>query len=463
MQQTHESLGLGTGQNDRRYQTDFCREELAIRRARILETLGPDEGALIQGAPVNRFFDLFYQSSDFYYLCGLETPQARLLLLGDGSKAILFVPQRQRPRSGVGDLLLADDAELICALTGVDAVYAPEEMERFLRPLKSLALLSAPSASVRSTSWALRYADKVQREDEWDGLLSREERLMNRLKERFPAMAFRDLTPLLLEMRRVKSPAELTLMRRAGYLSGLAAAECMKAARPGMNECALHALTAFLFHAHGATGEEYRAIIPNGPTVWDSHYILNSDPLVDGNLALFDAAPNVNYYTSDIGRMFPVNGTYAPWQRALYGFVVDLHKVLLSRIRPGIPARQVVDEAGEIMRPEVDRYPFASEDQKTAAIALLEFQGSLSHAVGMDVHDPSLYKEKPLEPGVVFSVDPQLWVKSEQLYIRIEDTVVVTEDGVENLTGYAPIDLDDCEALMREESGFAGLLERYHP
>lgn len=154
--------------------------------------------------------------------------------------------------------------------------------------------------------------------------------------------------------------------------------------------------------------------------------------------------------------MWPVNGKYAPWQRELYGFMVEYHKVLLPLIRPGAMADEIGKESAAQMAKLVEKTRFSKPCYKEAARRALEFGGHLSHPVGMAVHDVGKYKLEPIQPGTVFSVDPQLWIPEEKLYIRCEDTIVVTEDGIENLTALAPLELDEVEAVMKEE----GTLQR---
>ena len=172
-----------------------------------------------------------------------------------------------------------------------------------------------------------------------------------------------------------------------------------------------------------------------------------------------DYAPDYGNYTSDIGRMWPVNGKYAAWQRELYGFIVEYHKVLLKLIRPGVLASHITDEAAQEMKKVVERTAFSKPCYEKAARQSLEFRGHLSHSVGMAVHDGGNYTLKPLIPGTVFSVDPQMWIPEEQLYIRVEDTIVVTQNGIENLTKLAPLELDDIEKLMKED----GILQKLSP
>ena len=209
----------------------------------------------------------------------------------------------------------------------------------------------------------------------------------------------------------------------------------------------------YVFSTLGAQGPGYRAIVASGANIWNPHYFRNNCRLQDGDLVLMDYAPDVGYYTSDIGRMWPVSGRYSPLQRELYGFMVEYHKTLLELIRPGVSADQIHSEAAARMAPLVESTRWSKPIYEQAARNTLTYTGHLSHGVGMAVHDVGDYRAEPLAPGVVFALDPQMWVPEEQLYIRVEDTVAVTESGVEILTAAAPLELDDVEAHMRTPSG----------
>jgi len=162
---------------------------------------------------------------------------------------------------------------------------------------------------------------------------------------------------------------------------------------------------------------------------------------------LFDYAPDLGNYTSDIGRMWPVNGRFSPEQREVYGFVVEYHKVLLSLIRAGRMAEEVLREGAERMRPKVAKW-FSKEILREGAMKLLESKRPLSHGVGMAVHEAENWKERPMEEGLVFAVDPEFVVGELKMYVRCEDTVVVRREGCENLTGEAPVEIPDIEKLM---------------
>jgi Xaa-Pro aminopeptidase len=153
--------------------------------------------------------------------------------------------------------------------------------------------------------------------------------------------------------------------------------------------------------------------------------------------------------------MWPVSGTYSSEQRAIYGYVVEYHKVLLQEIRAGRTDAEVKASTEERMRPVYESWKFPSEDIREAAGR--DF-GQITHGGGMHVHDGSAHHTRPYEPGMVFAPDPSIVVRGERpLYCRIEDTVVVTETGCEVLTAAAPVELDDVEALMKEQ----GLLQAY--
>jgi Xaa-Pro aminopeptidase len=187
------------------------------------------------------------------------------------------------------------------------------------------------------------------------------------------------------------------------------------------------------------------------------HYFRNNCPLVDGELVLFDYAPDYAYYTSDIGRMWPVNGRYSRWQRELYGFIVEYHFTLLDLIGPGKTPRQIRDQARSLLSPMLSRCHWSRPHFHDAAETILNTSRACTHSVGMAVHDASGYQDddRELEPGLVFALDPQLWIPRDGLYIRVEDCVVVTDTGVRNLTGDAPHSPDEIEQLMSED----GLLQ----
>ncbi len=436
---------------DSDFEPAFPPVEYAERRGRIFDAIG-EAWALIQGAAPVRGYDVFRQTNEFLYTCGVEIPRAYLMLDGANRKTILYLPSRgEKAADSEGAILGAEDAEALIKTHGVDEVRATDQLPADLKEVKVLYTPHAPAEGFQSARDTLRYSNALRATDLWTPEVAREFQFIGIIRTRYPRMEIRDLTPILDKLRDVKTPREIKMMRRAGKLTGGAVREAIKASRHGMYEYQLGAIASFIYLMNGARGEGYRAIIASGPAnTWFSHYWKNNCPLKDGDMVLMDVAPEVAGYTSDIGRMWPVNGKYAPWQRELYGWIVEYHKVLLAKIRAGVSADQVMDECAEVMTKLHATWNWSKDIYKEAARRTLEFRGHLSHPVGLSVHDVGNYREGALEPGETFAVDPQMWVPEEQLYIRVEDTGVVTESGFEVYTKDAPLELDEIEALIAE-------------
>lgn len=425
----------------------FPPEEFSARREIIFDQIGPEAHAVLQGGGPVRGFEVFRQTNEFFYLCGVDIPQAYLLLEGKTRRTSLFLPHR--PERGESEYLAAEDTDRVCQHFGLDAVYGIEELEQRAAQASVVYTPHGPAEGrVQSRDVLQHYARAVSK-DPWDGEMTREDRFLARLRSVLPRCDIRDLTPMLDAMRLIKSPREVELMRWTGKLTALAVKEAIQSTHPGLREYHLGAIADRLFRENGARHEGYCAIIASGANIWHGHYNRNDCLLTDGDLVLMDYAPDVCNYTNDIGRMWPINGKYSPFQRELYGFIVEYHKAVLKRIRPGILPRDLLTEAAEEMRPLVEKTAFSRTIYAEAAQRTLTFRGHLSHPVGMAVHDVGSYFDAPMQAGLVISVDPQMWIPEERLYIRVEDTVVVTEAGVEILTGHVPIELDEIEALMR--------------
>jgi len=439
-------------------QTDFSKEEFQARRAKVTQAIGPEAAALVRGSPKNRGHDVFRQNNDFYYLCGVEVPHAYLYLDGKNQTTTLFLPhQSAERRESEGEILSAENTDLVRELTGIDRVLGIEFLAQSLEGVQVL-YTPARQAEGPAMSWdTLQRAQQEVTADPWDGRPDRTRHFVATLRARCPMVKILDLSPVLDELRLIKSDHEISLLRRAGQLSALGCIEAMRSTKPGVYEYQIDAIMRYHYLANGARDAGYRAIIAGGANAWYGHYSANDCPLQDGDLVLVDCAPDYHYYTSDIGRMWPVNGTYSPVQRELYGFMVEYHKVLLRLIRPGVTGAQIQREAAAQMAEVVERTRFSKEIYEAAARRALEFPYHMSHCVGMAVHDVGHYRGRPLRPGMVFALDPQMQVPEEKLYVRVEDTVVVTEEGIENLTVDAPLELEEVEVLMRE----SGLLDRF--
>jgi Xaa-Pro aminopeptidase len=430
------------------YQTDFTPDEFRIRRSKLCEAMGSNSIALLQGTPGPKGSDTLYQYKDFYYLCGIEAPRAYLLIEGRNRRTTVFLPhESQVETQSTKPVACVENAELVLVQSGVDAVRGWEDLGQYL-DRSSVIYLPFEDGEIRSVSrhdtrsWTIK-----QSSDPWDTRLTRSIQFIDTIRRQFPQIEVRNLSPLMDELRLIKSPAEIELLRWAGHLTALGIIEAMRSTQPEVMEYQLDAVMLYHYLSGGAKDRG----------AFYGHYCENNCQLKDGDLVLVDCAPDYHYYTSDIGRMWPVNGTYSDIQKAIYGFVVEYHKVLLDLIRPGRMVNDIHIEAAEKMKAVLSDWRFATALHKEAAQAMFDFGGHISHCVGLTVHDGGLHYSRPLEPGMVFSVDPQLRLPEEKLYYRVEDTIVVTEDGIENLTIEAPLELEEVEALMKEE----GLLQAF--
>ena len=439
------------------YQTDFNAEELRSRRLRLAQAIGEPAVALVPGLGELPSMGLFRQSNEFYYLTGVEVPRAYLTVEGVSGRSVLYLTHRDKERErSEGVAMSAEDSELLRDLVGVDDVkpveaLTPDLAVRTYRPPRPRVFVPmAPAEGAAQSRIEMTAAAARAVSDPWDGGHNREKLLVSELRRRFPELAIEDLSPHLDRMRLLKSAREQELLREAGRLTADAAAEAMRSTGPGINEYELAAVALVKFLLSGARGEGYRAIVATGTNAWHGHYFRLASTLRDGDLVLYDYAPDFRYYTSDIGRMWPVNGIFTRAQRALYGFIVEYHQTLLRLIRPGAFPKDILDAAADEMRPVLEKTTFAEPHHARAARTALEFRGHLSHPVGMAVHDVGEYRAGKLEPGMVISVDPMFWIPEDRFYIRCEDTVLVTDDGLEVLTAGAPLSPDATEQVMRE-------------
>jgi Xaa-Pro aminopeptidase len=460
------SSSLAAAQNDIHYQPHFPPEEFKARWERILERIGSKGVAIVQGMSKVPGFILPRQNNEFYYLCGIETPHSYLLLDGKSHKVTLALPPRDfRLESAEGRILSADDADLVKKLTGVDEVLntkalKEEQMPEF-KEAAAIYTLFSPAEGNAQSRLELQMANNAIKSDYWDGRGSREDNLRQLLKKRFPQAEVKDLTPILDGLRAVKSPREIALIRRASQLAGLGIIAAMKSTKPGVFEYQLDAVARYTFIVNGARLDGYRSIVGAGrANIWNMHYYRNNSALKDGDLVLMDYAPDYGCYVSDIARMWPVNGKFDPEQRELLQFVLEYRSAIMKRIRPSVEVKQIMQEVKQAMEPVFQRTKFSKPIYEKAARNLVERGGGVfSHPVGMAVHDDGNYSFGPLRPGHVFSIDPQLRVPEERIYIRYEDVVVVTEKGVENFTDFLPSELDEIEELV----GQGGMVQKFPP
>jgi len=454
-------------QESHRYQADFSRDELSARRARLYDAIGAQAIAVVQGAAGVPGFSVFRQSNEFYYLSGVESAHGYLLLNGRARTTTLYLPRRDEGREmSEGKNFSVEDSTLLVRLTGIDRVRG---MERLAQDLVSADLLRPPAMSLYTPLAPMETGNDSRDEllaaqaraasDPWDGRPSRAAHFVQLVHARFPQFEIRDLSPALDAMRSIKSPAEIARIRRATQLAGLGIMEAMRSTNPGVYEYQLDAAAKYVFYLNGARGDGYASIIGGGTNAFMGHYFRKSDVLRDGDLVLMDYAPDVRYYTSDVTRIWPVNGTFTAAQAALYDFIIAYRDALFRHVKPGVTSDEVLDKAAADMRQYLVGKTFAAPAHLKAVQQGVLFRGHFQHPVGMAVHDVGRVRGVPLQPGMVFTIDPMIWIPEEQLYIRIEDVALVTADGVENLSGFVPSMRADVQRTIAEP----GLVQWHKP
>ncbi len=431
-------------------------EEFAARRAQLMQHLGADAIALLPAARRrlrNRDTEYpFRQDSDFYYLSGFPEEDA-VLVLAPGRKEgeyLLFChehdPVRELwdgPRAGM---------EGACERYGADQAFPLSELDR-----RAPELLAARTRLHYPLG---RDAGFDERVGNWFKQLRAAARSGVR-----PPEEVRNLDALLHEMRLRKSARELELMRSAGAISARAHRRAMACCRPGMHEYELEAELLHEFVRSGARHTAYGCIVGAGHNACVLHYVDNNSELQDGDMVVIDAGCELDLYAADITRSFPVNGRFSTEQRAVYEIVLQAQEDAIAAARPGnsweslhlASLRTLVQGLAdlEILQGEVDAL-IEEESWKPF------YPHRIGHWLGMDVHDAGVYRNgeqwRALEAGMVTTVEPGLYFRAgtkgldprwHGIAVRIEDDVLVGENGAEIINGELPRTVEEVEEVMR--------------
>ena len=435
----------------------FPPEEFAARRTRVLAQIG-DAVAILQGTTERPGEQALRQNNQFFYLTGVVEPRAIVVIDGRTKRSTLFLQafnERREQRMFGDGLHPGPDA---VAATGLDAVLARDEfaaaVAAITRGARTIYTPRRPEVLGEASSTDPAALWRAIREDPWDGRVSREEAFVAKLNTASPQSHIEDLDPIVDALRTVKSAREIALIREATRITGIAIVEAMRDARPGMYEYELQADAEFVFKKYGAFGPSYFALIATGTNTFYSHYHKNTAILRDGDLVQFDYAPDYKYYQSDVTRIFPANGKFSARQRELYGIYLRLYQAVMTSIAVHAAPRDIIKAAVTKMDAVVAAYQFTDPKIKSAAVAFVEryrhsTANSLGHSVGMEVHDVG--RPGPtLEPGQVFTIEPAMQIPDEHIGIRLEDMILMTDAGYENLSAFVPIEIEAIEKVMRE-------------
>lgn len=441
--------------------------DYAVRATDFVGKLAPNSVAVIVSNPERtRSNDTehdYRQSSDVLYINGFPEPESAIVFtnIGGKCKCILFVRPKDREREVWTGIRVGVDGAKKSYMA--DEAYTIDKFESVIGKLLT-----------KADHVYYRFGNNDELDKKFTAVWQVEQKSL--------------LNPetILHEMRLFKSEAELAMLRRAGDIS--AQAHCTAASRlvPGLMEYQLKATLEYVFTESGAQAPAYGTIVASGNNACVLHYTTNREQIQDGDLVLIDAACELDGYASDITRTFPANGKFSDAQREIYQLVLDAQMAAIRMAKPGKSMRQVHGAAAKVLRLGLVKlgilpaemansrsakriYRAAKKEGKDAEKTLLMlgsfFMHGTSHYMGLDVHDvgmtnaKGMHKDRKLEPGMVFTVEPGLYIdkndkrvaaKYRGIGVRIEDDIVVTADGCEVLTAGVPKSIAEIETLMAD-------------
>lgn len=401
----------------------------------------------------------YRQNSDFFYLTGFEEPEAIAVIAPSRDKKFtMFV----RPRDLEQEIWNGYRSGVEGAVRdyGADEAFPISEFDE-----KLPEIMDGPEVLYYAFGHTSPEIDqKIIRQ-----LTSMRETNRKPLE---PPRTIIDPSTILHEMRVIKSDAEIEIMQTAADIAADAHVEAMKSVRPGMKEYEVEALLEAYFRKHGAAGSSYTSIVGGGGNATVLHYISNHAELKDGDLLLVDAGAEYQGYASDITRTFPINGKFTPAQRDIYDLVLKTQISCVDMVRPGVRLEDLKTHSIELLTEGMVELGLLKGDPKK----LIEekkymqfYMHNLGHYLGIDVHDAGRYyfngESRPAEVGMVMTIEPGLYISPDTsripdefnkdipekylgIGVRIEDDVLVTENGARVLTHRVPKDAEEIEALM---------------
>ena len=437
----------------------ISKAEFARRRKNLMGMMDKHTIAIIPGArEVTRSRDTEYpfrQNSDLFYLTGFEEPDAVLVLVPGRrqGQVVLFCRERDPDMELWNGYRLGPEGAV--AYLGVDDAFPIDDLDEILPGLIE---------GTQRIYYSMGYDDVFdQRVMGWVNQI----RKLVRTGAAPPA-DFTDLAFLLHEQRLIKSAAEVRVMRKAGEISAAAHVRAMQECQPGRYEYHLEAAIQHTFAEHGARFPAYNSIVGSGANACVLHYTENASKMRAGDLVLIDAGCEYQGYAADITRTFPVSGQFSAEQRAIYDLVLEAQRAAIAKVRPGNTWNQPHDATVRVITRGLIKLGLlrGKERELIKAEAYREFyMHRAGHWLGLDVHDVGEYRVdgrwRQLEPGMVLTIEPGIYIAADNtkapkrwrgIGVRIEDDVVVTEQGCDVLTADVPKRADEIEALMLRAS-----------
>ncbi|GGE08374.1 aminopeptidase P family protein [Psychroflexus salis] len=383
----------------------------------------------------------FQQDRNIYYLSGVDQEESILVLFPDAPKPehreILFLKETN-DHIAVWEGKKIDEEKAL-EIAGINTVYWLKDFQKIFHEL-----MSQSEVVYVNTNEHYRAAHTTE---------TREERFNKWLKENYPAHQVAKSNPILQRLRSAKHPLELEIMQKACYITEKAFRRILKHIKPDIWEFELEAEIMHEFLRNRSRGFAYTPIIASGKNATVLHYIENKNQCKDGDLILFDVGAEYANYASDMSRTIPVNGKFTTRQKQIYNAVNKVKKEATNLLVPGTDWVAYHKEVGKMMTSELldlkllDKADVQNEDPKWPAYKKYFMHGT-SHHIGLDTHDYGLLYE-PMQANQVFTVEPGIYIPEENMGIRLEDDVVIQENGEPfNLMRNIPIEIEEIEEIM---------------
>ncbi len=389
----------------------------------------------------------FKQATDILHLTGIDQEETVLLLFPDAVDAkdreILFVRETNE-HIAIWEGAKFTQAEAT-ALSGIATVLWTSAYEATVKRLMPQA-----EKLYLNSNEHLRQGNEVE---------TREERLNKVLRERYPLHELKRSAPIMHRIRSVKTTEEVAQMRKAVDITGKAFQRVCGFIKPGVKEYEIEAEITHEFLRNGSRGHAYTPIIASGYSACVLHYITNDQVCQDGDVILMDFGCEYGGYASDLTRCLPVNGRFTDRQRAVYNAVLRVKNEATALLRPGTMLAEYHKEVGRIMESELiglgllDKTDVKNQDPEKPLYKKYFMHGT-SHFLGLDVHDVGLWHE-PIVEGMVFTVEPGIYIREEKLGIRLENDVLVTSGTPDDLFKEIPVEAEEVEELMSRKKAVA--------
>lgn len=384
----------------------------------------------------------FKQNADLYWLTGIVQEDTMLIIMPDNAdskyrEVLVLLRPNELKEKWDGRRLRVKEAQ---AISGIQTIVWLDALDGLLQPWIHLS-----DTIYLNTNENDRKANMVP---------VRDYRYAETMHKRYPAHQYKRSAKILKELRAIKTPLEVDVMRQAIDITDKAFRRLLQFIRPGVYEYEIEAELYHEFLRNRATGPAYSSIIASGDRARTLHYIANNQECKNGELILMDFGAEYGGYCADLTRTVPVNGKYTDRQRDVYNACLDLHEYAKSILRPGISILDYTDKVGEeatrifLKIGLLSQGDINNEDAENRAYRKYLYHG-ISHHLGIDVHDLGTRTE-PVRPGMVFTIEPGIYIEEEQMGVRIENNVWITENGNEDLFKNVPITAEDIEELMKK-------------